>query len=389
MHIHDIIMIMPVKNKTKKFFFSFLALWLLIASFSCDQGARVENLGIFGLSRKRSVLGQDGCTPVPLGKIMMWTFGDTILGTWKGELSVSSTFEDSAVMNGMISNSLAFTEIPDDDTIKNLQFRFYKNNGRVAQFIKYSPGEDPRIWRLWPADGIRLGSTVYVYYYMVLIEKSTNRKSGELPPMRIMGTGIAEWKIPPSWKTGDPVDFRRTVKIFSGDEPIFGDCVEKQGDYLYIIGRGSPHNGRAPAFIARVRISEIKNRRAYNFLDMKNRWSSEIGSARPFFNDVAGEILLSYNEYLKKYVIIYCSLKGAIKYAAFNNFAFLKSEEAKDLYAPPPLPRIESRPHLFYYSGKEIRRTQKGIYAIYINPAIYQPILLKVPYTAVTESAKF
>src|SRR4030042_3566656 len=66
-----------------------------------DYRDKRKNLGIFGESRKESVLGQDGCTPIPLDKGVMWTFGDTILGSWKGDLSVDSTFEDSAVIKGM------------------------------------------------------------------------------------------------------------------------------------------------------------------------------------------------------------------------------------------------------------------------------------------------
>ncbi len=137
---------------------------------------RIENLGIFGESRKKSVIGQDGCTPIELDDKMMWTFGDTIIGTWKGDLTVHSTFEDSAVMKGMISNSLAFTDIPVDSTIKDLEFTFYKEQGTVAQFIKPLPGEDPSVWRFWAMDGIKIDTTVYVYYMLVFIDR-INKKS--------------------------------------------------------------------------------------------------------------------------------------------------------------------------------------------------------------------
>ena len=121
---------------------------LAVSCTFCATGARVENLGIFGESRKESILGQDGCTPIPINGIMMWTFGDTILGTWKGELNASSTFEDTAVMKGMISNSLAFTDIPDDATINRLGFTFLKRDGAAIPFIGTAGNEDPRVWRL-------------------------------------------------------------------------------------------------------------------------------------------------------------------------------------------------------------------------------------------------
>jgi hypothetical protein len=62
-------------------------------------------------------------------------------------------------------------------------------------------------------------------------------------------------------------------------------------------------------------------------------------------------------------------MDGKIKYTGFKDFALIPKTEAKAVYVPPALPEIPSRPHLYYYSGKEILHTKKGIYAIYINPA--------------------
>ncbi len=358
---------------------------LCLSVLFCCQRDKVENLGIFAASRQQSILGQDGCTPIPLDKTMMWTFGDTILGTWKGELSASATFEDLAIMKDMISNSLAFSEIPDDANVKNLNFEFHKQNDKVVPFIKNYPNEDPRKWRLWPVDGIQVGSTVYVYYYIILIDKNPGSQNQSILPFKAKGTGIAEWEKPSSWKIGDPVEFKRGPVIFSEKEPVFGDSIERKGDYIYLIGHGGSENGRVPSYLARVILTEIKNRHAYKFLDDRGIWSPGIESASAFFNDVMGEISLAYNEYLKKYIIIYCSFDGSIKYVDFGDFASLKGKKPKTIYAPPALPKIKSRPFLYYYSGKEIFHTPKALYAIFINPAIYQPILLRIPYSAISE----
>jgi hypothetical protein len=380
---HEIHFMRADSNKKNRLYF--LGALLCLSILLCCQREKVENLGIFGASRQKSVLGQDGCTPIPLGNIIMWTFGDTILGTWKGELTASTTFEDAALMSGMLSNSLAFTDVPNDETVTNLNFEFYKQNGKVAAFIKNYPYEDPRKWRLWPVDGILIGSTVYVYYYIILIDKNLNSENQSILPFKVKGTGIAEWKKPSAWKIGDPVDFRRGPVIFSEKEPVFGDSVEQQGDYLYIIGHGRPVKNRVPSYLARVTPAGIKDRRAYRFLDDREQWSPGIESAGAFFNDVMGETSLSFNPYIKKYFIIYCGFDGNIKYVDFENFASLKDKNAKVLYTPPPLPRIKSRPFLYYYSGKEIFHSQKYIYSIYINPAIYQPVLLRIPYSVIPE----
>ncbi|MBN2160033.1 MAG: DUF4185 domain-containing protein [Spirochaetes bacterium] len=356
---------------------------LALAFICCAHLLTVKDLGIFGTSRKRSVLGQDGCTPIPIGNAMMWTFGDTILGTWKGELSSSATFEDSAVMKGMISNSLAFTRIPDDETIADLDFLFYKEEGTVAPFIKHNPGEDPSTWRFWAIDGILIGETVCVYYIIVKIDKSITVSESNPMPIRIEGVGLAEWRKPADWIPGDPVSFRRTVKLFSANEPVFGDSVIRHGDFLYLIGHGPAAGKRVPAYAARVPATSIRNRAAYKFLDDNGRWVAGIKNARPLFQDVMGELSLSYNERLGRYIIIYCSLDGMIKLAAFKDFPLVKSRETFIIYVPPTLPVIPSRPNLFYYSGKEILHTGRAIYAIYINPALYQPMLLKIPYPAI------
>ena len=150
-----------------------------------------------------------------------------------------------------------------------------------------------------------------------------------------------------------------------------------------MIGHGRPVNNMVPAYIARVKTADIKNRNAYNFLDGQNLWSPDIKKARPLLYDAIGELSFAYNEYLKKFIIIFCSMDGKIKYAGFKDFALITKTEAKVVYVPPVLPDISSRPHLYYYSGKEILHTKHGIYAIYINPAIYQPMLIKIPYSLI------
>lgn len=341
---------------------------------------RIENLGIFGESRKKSVIGQDGCTPIELDDKMMWTFGDTIIGTWKGDLTVHSTFEDSAVMKGMISNSLAFTDIPVDSTIKDLEFTFYKEQGTVAQFIKPLPGEDPSVWRFWAMDGIKIDTTVYVYYMLVFIDRINKKKQETGLPIRVMGVGIAEWNVPDRWKPGDPVAFKRTARVFFEGEPVFGDAVVRRGNLLFLIGHGPAANNRVPAFIARVQISSLKNRSGYEFLDAEGHWSGKIKTAAPIADDVMGEPSLSYSSIINEYVVLYCSLDGKIKEVSFSDFNAIKNKKTAVIYTPPSLPFIPTRPRLDYYSGKEIFSTSRALYAIYINPAIYQPVLLRIPY---------
>jgi hypothetical protein len=141
-------------GKCQKYFFIFISFLLL---FTCASPEKVENLGIFGKSRLADVAGQDGCTPIPIDKkYVLWTFGDTIFGEWKGEVSVSMTFEDSARFKGMISNSLAVTEYPDDENILDLNFRFLKKRGKVTDFITPERKSDGAHCKIWAIDGIKI-----------------------------------------------------------------------------------------------------------------------------------------------------------------------------------------------------------------------------------------
>jgi len=333
-------------------------------------------MGIFAEARKNDVIGQDGCNPVKLNKsTIMWTFGDTILGKWKTGLNVNSTFEDSASMSAMISNSVAFSQVPDDEKIKNLKMVFFKKKDKPVKFIRPLPGENIFKWRFWAADGIRIGQNVYVYYMIVKVDKSCGPM-----PFRVTGTGLAKWTMPDNWDVSKGVDFKRLGKLFREGAPLFGDCVIKKNDYLYFIGHGEPDkNKKIYASIARVKTGMIEKRAEYQFLDTKGFWTSDLKQRAFFFGDVAGELSISFNSYLNKYVVVYCSLDGTIKTLNFKSFDQVGGREPKTVYIPPKLKPVKNRPFLFYYSGKEIFHTEKAVYAIYIHPAIYQPILLRIP----------
>lgn len=130
-----------------------------------------------------------------------------------------------------------------------------------------------------------------------------------------------------------------------------------------------------------------RTRALYQFLQRGGKWSSQLKTAMPLFNDVMGEFSLSFNEYLRQFIIIYCAKDGTIRCVSFRDFSELETCSPSVIYRPPPLPEDSTR-IMFYYSGKEIFYTRKALYAIYINPAIYQPMLLKIPYASLDECVR-
>ncbi|MCU0848200.1 MAG: DUF4185 domain-containing protein [Spirochaetes bacterium] len=344
---------------------------------SCRKGplSEAEDLGIFGKDRKESVLGQDGCTPIRLNDtIMMWTFGDTILGDWKGDLSVYSTFDQIAVMKGMIPNSLAFSESPDDDNFESIKFSYYSKNGKVVPFIT-DRNKNPRIWRYWAVGGIVQSGSAYVFYMIIEIPDAVKSLN-----FKYRGMGLAEWKIPLKWKVGDAVDFSKQSRIFPEDHPTFGDSVIEIDGYLYLSGHGVPDTpSNASAFVARVRKEEIRNLKSYEFLTKDGSWSPDIQESHGMFGDVAGEYSLSFNKKLEEFLIIYCSTAGKIKLGRFREIKKMPEIKPVEIFEPKKISASKDRP-LMYYSAKEIYYTDKAVYAVYMNPAIYQPMLLKIKY---------
>ncbi len=358
------------RGGSKSLIFISVSFFLL---FACSRSA--ENLGVFGESRLMSVLGQDGVTPIPFNETLtMWTFGDTILGQWKERVSASATFSEKADMNSMISNSLAFTPSLTPENVRNLQFDFHRENGRVAQFLKLRQGEHPEKNRLWAVDGLRRGDDVLVYYLRIRITEP-----GKPFGFRMEGVGLARWSVPAAWRPGRAVDFRRLPDLFAGNAPSFGVCVIERAGMVYTVGQYVDALGASRIKIARAPLEGLENPRAYEFLGAGGAWVRGMDGARGFFGEVAGECSLSYNESEGEYVIVYCKIgTGAIVVARFRDFASIEGASALTVYEPPALPGGGDGPTAWYYSGKEILSEGRDLYAVYMHPLEYQPYLLRI-----------
>ncbi len=341
----------------------------------CSCAGSTESLGLFGESRLKSVLGQDGVSPIPFDdSLTMWTFGDTILGKWKGEVSAPATFSERADVSAMISNSLAFTPALTAGNIRTLHFTFHRENGRIAQFLKLRQGERPERDRLWAVDGLRTGDRVYVYYLRIRITDP-----GKPFGFRMAGVGLARWSVPVAWSPGKPVNFTRLPDVFPGASPAFGACVVERVGMVYTVGQFIDTRGISRIKIARAPAEGIEDRRAYTFLAGDGSWTESIEEAHGFLEGVAGECSLSYNESTGGYILLYCRMgTGEIVLVQFKDFTELPSARGRTVFAPPALPSAGGDRHAWYYSGKEIFSEGRDLYAIYIHPVEYQPHLIKI-----------
>jgi len=345
---------------------------ILLLALSCTNHPTAVEHGIFAPSRLDSVIGQDGVCSIDFDdNITLWTFGDTITGTWKSDKGRIETDNSDAVIDGMLPNSIAWTEKISVNNYKDISFSFYKKNGKVKQFIKYNKDEDPLKHRLWALDGFRYKDRVYVFYVHIYVPDHTQFLNFE-----VLYTGIARWDIPEGWKAGDDFNFKRLGILFEKGEPCFGAAVLTKDDYIYLAGHSKKGEKEFPVAIARVHVGDVEDRGSYSFLSSEGEWVPDITKCGSFIGDVTGECSLSYNDYLKEYIIIYSkTFTGDLAMVRFKEFKKLPKSKSLTVYKNNRL--IEAN-KLWPYSGKEIFSANNKIFAIYIDPMKYQPILVEL-----------
>ncbi|MDT8286291.1 MAG: hypothetical protein RQ748_04190 [Elusimicrobiales bacterium] len=346
---------------------------MMAALLAAPASAEPENFGVFAPSRLETVLGQDGVTPIPVTtpdgrRFLFWTFGDTILGDWKGPVVTTATvnFSDAADMKAMPPNTAAWTVVPSSAaSLAALEFNFFMKDGKVSQPIPYLDGEDPFVKRLWAAGGAQVKKDLYVYFMDIDLE----REKGPMA-FRPLGTGLAKTRIGKDFPPDDIV-FER-VKGFSLPGFIAGDGVVDRGRYLYLAARAAragDANFDALCFL-RVKKSRIEKASAYQRLLPSGKWGE--GEPALFFDDMGGEVSLTWDPAREEYTVFYMSSREqAVKMMTFADFARLpRGAAAKTVYIPPAKPG-----HLFY-SAKEIWRDEERVHVVYMDPSVYQPVLV-------------
>ncbi len=365
---------MAVKNRLScGIFYCSIILTAAMILLMCGRKTEVTEHGIFAPSRLNSVIGQDGVCSINFSSdITLWTFADTIVGKWKSCKGRELADKNEAVMEGMLSNSIAWSEKITAENFSSIKLEFYRENGKVSQFIKNMSAEDPRKHRFWALDGFRSGNRLYVYYLHVLIPDHRKPLGFE-----VLYTGLARWDVPEGWKPGDKMDFRRLGPVFGKEYPYFGAAVMTGNGYVYLAGHCKKSSGSFPLSFARVRSDRVEDSGSYSFLSKEGLWTDDIKTAGGFFGDVSGECSFSFNGFLKEYVIIYSKIfTGDICQVRFKDFEALPSATSEILFRV----RKENDTGMWPYSAKEIFSEGRSLYLIYIDPGRYQPLLLEIKY---------
>ncbi|HPP96389.1 MAG TPA: DUF4185 domain-containing protein [Spirochaetota bacterium] len=336
----------------------------------CTSSTVVKEHGIFAPSRHAYTIGQDGVCSIDFDEnTTLWTFGDTIIGKWKNKSGPEKSLKEDAIAEGMISNSIAWSDKINSSNFKDIKLEFLTKNGKITQFIKNKTEENPLYHRFWALDGVRIKNKVYVYFLHVFIPDHS-----KFLEFKILSVGIAFWEIPNGWKKGDEISFERIDNLFTDNPPAFGASAIRHNGYVYLAGHFKKGIS-FPAAFARVKEDLITDRSSYEFLDSNGNWVANLQDAGEFFGDVSGECSISYNSYLQSFIILYSQIfTGQIMMARFKDFGEIPFAKSISVYKP----LWNKEAQIWPYSGKEIFSYDKKVFVIYIDPLLYQPILVEI-----------
>ncbi|MEA3431863.1 MAG: DUF4185 domain-containing protein, partial [candidate division WOR-3 bacterium] len=291
----------------------------------------------------------------------LWLFGDTFVK------------EDK-----LICNSAIFTNFFDPDKgLRNVKVKI-DQNGYPVPIIEPTPEEEKSKCRIWPLHGINLKCKVYLYYVVVRIIP------GEEFPYRSLsfnfeevGSGLAEY---------DPI-LGKTTRLLRDDNLIwwnknegnFGGGVIEDINYIYIFGVHKNSFDKNSTRLSRVKKEDIKDLSKYRYLkSFKPEWTSNIKEAIDVIDDVPCEMSISYNRYLKKYLVVHSLLSRDSIILKVSDNLWGPYED----FCTIPVKRVS--PDTFRYAGKEHRELAKEngrtIYITYVESEVYWPHLLRVRF---------
>ncbi len=253
------------------------------AAVSQPQVGRVEFGGsIWNDSQRRAgVLFQDGAQSILLKGGSFWTFGDTFIGKPQ---------PGQPPQNSQITGAVwaTFAWLPDGTTNLPPPLEYIcDTNGVAACLLKLFPDEDQKHLRLWPTDGICLGSRVYLFYSMI--------KTGDKPGpwnFQAVGSGLAVADLPVK-------QFTRLRPGGHSQFPVNPIQIIRRGRWLYLYEISDRPKGLV---LARVDAKQIEKPAAYEFCTGAH-WSTNRAEAKVVLREAYGQVSIAWIPALRRYVM--------------------------------------------------------------------------------------
>ena len=241
--------------------------------------ATVREIGAIG--KPATVAVRDGGASALIGGNLLWYFGDTI-------------FNPPAVDGTNLRSNTAALANPLQPLVTSEPV---DANGAPHPFVPFTPdeqayydasGQPDERFALWPGSIIRDANGNGVVFFLKL------KVHPGFLNYEFIGAGLAN--VTP----GQTNATRQGKLLFKIPEPTF-DNAAVLGSYVYVYGDINMTNNFG---VARVPLAQVKTRSAYRFWNGV-KWVANVNQTRAILNGIPGEMTVSYNAYLQKYLAIH------------------------------------------------------------------------------------
>jgi hypothetical protein len=350
--------------------------------------ARVRDLGPQFVDNPHRMVGQDGAYSFPLESGAFWFFGDTIIGRripgqslWlvDNEVAGPADLSGRGSIASMPNNTALILRTSDaSDGLREYQY-LLDARGQIRQVIEHLPEEDRNEYRIWCLHGCRIEETVHVFY-----QKIHMVKEGPFPVnFEVVGAGLAtgkstDWAFRRLEANGDTVWWGRNL-------PQFGSAVLLQRDEgrAYVYGVRKDAAGVQHASLARVRLTSLRDLRAYEYLSGAGpQWSSDPSRSVSLFTGPPNELSVSFNPHLRSFLAVHSlDLTGKVVGRTAPDPWGPWSEPAVLSAVTPTREPLRGYPNMIYAAKEHPELARDGgrvLYITYIEFEEYYPHLLEI-----------
>ncbi len=234
-----------------------------------------------------TVVARDGGASGLVGQQLLWVFGDTLFN--KTAIDGSHLRSNSAAL-GSLADPLNVREPVDANGAPYPLLTF---TGEEQAYNDRQVASNERV-ALWPVSIVPDSAQTALVFYLKLIVKP-----GVLN-YTLLGTGLAEIDQGKTGAVRDP------GLLFMAPEPLFASAFV-DGSLLYLYG--SLNNGAKdlPFGVGRVPLDQVRDQSAYQFWTGA-RWVSDVTQSAAVLNNIPGDVSVTYNRYLKRYVAVHSAI---------------------------------------------------------------------------------
>ena len=266
--------------------FAFFILSMLLGGCAAVSPPQIQQVE-FGQSiwsdgqRRAGILFQDGGQSIPVKGGTLWTFGDTFIGKPQPGQPPQNSQISGAHWATIAMLSTGNTNLPPP-------LEYFTDTNKVAVCpLELFPEEDHKHLRIWPADGISVGSRIYLFYSMV----ETSDAPGPWNFHGISaGLAVADQSL------------QYFTRLRSGGQwrfPVNPIQIVRESGLLYLFEVSSDPNG---LILARVSEGQIENPTAYEFF-AGGQWSKNRADAKVILHKAYGQVSVTWIPALQHYVM--------------------------------------------------------------------------------------